>query len=110
MVWFRKGAKRGRADAQNNLGWMLAEGKGCEPNGEAALYWLHKAEAQGDAYAQESLGGVYEYGKAGIKKDLDEAEKWYRKALANPNADDVVKKDATAGLERIKKARGSGEK
>ena len=107
---YREAAEQDDATAQNNLGWMLSEGRGCEANGEEALYWLHKSEEQDNAYAQENLGEVYEYGKAGIKKNLAEAEKWYRKALSNPNADDVVKKDATAGLERIKKARGSGEK
>ena len=98
---YRKAAEQGDADAQNNLGWMLAEGRGCEANGKEALRWLHESEKQGNAYAQESLGEVYEYGKAGIKKDPDEAKKWYRKALANPNADDVVKKLATEGLARI---------
>ncbi|MBQ9799981.1 MAG: SEL1-like repeat protein, partial [Thermoguttaceae bacterium] len=60
------------------------------------------AEA-GDAYAMSNLGVCYEYGN-GVTKNLDEAERWYRKAMeTDPARKDFVER----GLERVKAARAT---
>jgi hypothetical protein len=48
---------------------------------DEALKWFLKAATQGDHRSQASLGHFYAMGK-GVRADLTEAEKWYRKAWA----------------------------
>ena len=47
---------------------------------------MNAAAAQGDAYAQYNLGGMYANGK-GVTQDYKEAIKWYRLAADQGNAD-----------------------
>ena len=50
-----------------------------EKNEEEAVNWYRKAAEQGNADAQNSLGGCYYYGD-GVEKNEEEAVNWYRKA------------------------------
>ena len=55
LVWNRKAADQGHADAQFNLGAMYANGQGVLQSIPTALIWVHKAAAQGGASALEAL-------------------------------------------------------
>ena len=44
-----------------------------------AAYWYRKAAEQGDAVAQNNLGGLYAHGQ-GVPQDYAQAAVWYRKA------------------------------
>ena len=50
-LW-RKLAEQGYADAQVNLGFMYANGKGVLKDMSMAKYWTERAIMQGDAQAQ----------------------------------------------------------
>jgi len=52
---YRKAAEQGDAKAQNNLGVMLADGRGVVKDEAQAVVWFRKAAEQGDALAQEKL-------------------------------------------------------
>ncbi len=79
-------AYQGYASAQNNLGWMYAEGKGIAQDDAEAVKWYCKSAEQGDADAQYNLGYVYQYGK-GVVLDYAVAVNWYRKAAEQGDAD-----------------------
>ena len=81
---FRIAAEKGRADAQFNLGWCYANGKGVEKDLSEAVRWYRKAARQGFAMAEFNLGTCYATGR-GIEKDIDEAVKWTRKAAEQGN-------------------------
>ena len=53
---FTKSAEQGYIRAQNNLGWMYAEGKGTPQDDKQAVHWYTKSAEQGDAWAQHNLG------------------------------------------------------
>lgn len=77
--WYTKAAEQGDANAQKNLGWMYANGKGVAEDKKQAVYWHTKAAEQGDAYAQNQLGWIYQNGE-GVAGDVKEAVYWYKKA------------------------------
>lgn len=58
IVWYRKAAELGLADAQHMLGALLFEGVGLAADKEAARAWLRKASAQGLARAQAYYGAM----------------------------------------------------
>lgn len=65
---------------------LLAE----PPDTKKALYWYGKASAQGNPWAQQALGEMYEEGN-GVRRDLARARHYYRLA-------------AKSGMEDMKKA------
>ncbi|KOR28138.1 hypothetical protein TI04_11700, partial [Achromatium sp. WMS2] len=69
---------------------------GVEQDDTQAVAWYRKAAAQGNAYAQYSLGWMYENGR-GVPQDDTQAVFWYRKAAAQGDA------DAKAALARLKR-------
>lgn len=79
-------AERGNAHAQNNIGFMYAQGQGMAQDYTAALGWYSKAADQGIADAQEFLGLMYQYGQGGVAQDYAAALSWYRKAADQGNA------------------------
>jgi TPR repeat protein len=75
--WYRKSADQGDAEAQSDLGYMYAEGKGVPQDYTEAVRWYHKAADQGYARGQDGLGYAYSHGagvpqrvKAGLPEDL----------------------------------------
>ena len=77
--WYRKAAIQEDAQAQNDIGWILVEGKGVSPDYEQAVTWLRKAAEQDHAKAQLNIGWMYKEGK-GVKQDYQQALFWFRKA------------------------------
>ncbi|MEW6303220.1 MAG: hypothetical protein AB1705_07105 [Verrucomicrobiota bacterium] len=59
---------------------------GCQSTGEKTLSELHVDAVNGDPDAQYKLGDAYFHGR-GIMQDYDEAEKWYRKAAQQYQAE-----------------------
>jgi TPR repeat protein len=79
-------AAQGHADAQFNLGFMHAKGRGVPQDYGLALKWYRLAAAQGHAKAQSNLGVMYYKGN-GVPQDYVEAVKWFRLAAAHGNAE-----------------------
>jgi TPR repeat protein len=76
-------AEAGDAKAQFDLCFMYGEGLGVPQNDEESVKWLRKAADQGNADAQNAIGGFYAFGMMpSIGKDPKEALKWLRKAIA----------------------------
>ena len=76
---YLKKAQQGDPEAQFNLGWCYANGKGVKQDWQKAIEWFTKAAEQGSAVAQRNLGWCYEDGK-GVKQDYKKAVEWYTKA------------------------------
>ena len=55
-------AEQGDAIAQNNLGFMYAQGRGVRQDNVEAMKWLWKGAEQGNADAQQNLLHMYEKG------------------------------------------------
>lgn len=70
--------------AMGVVGWRLMLGKGVEKDEKAAVAWLRKAVAQGDAAAMDTLGVACERGVGG-PADAGEALKLYRAAAESGN-------------------------
>lgn len=85
---YRLSASNGYPLAKRNLGVMYRDGRGVPQDVQLAIEWLTEAALAppsflGDVaamYAENDLGDIYRHGKAGVKKDYEEALKWYRKS------------------------------
>ena len=75
----RERAQAGDAEAQLNLGALLATGRGGRPDPAQAARWYRKAAEQGNASAQYNLGTLYAQG-TGVTRDMSQAVHWWRKA------------------------------
>ena len=81
LIWYRKAADQGHANAQNQLGFMHQKGMGVEQNYAEALTWYRKAADQGHAFAQNQLGWIWMHQNGlGVEQNYAEALTWYRKA------------------------------
>jgi TPR repeat protein len=87
-----KGAES-NAEAQYQLGMMLADGVGGPKDDAAARTLFEKAAAQGHPGALERMGAFAQAGRGG-PRDADAAKTYYEKAAALGNA------DAKAALKR----------
>jgi len=83
------------AEAQYQLGMMMADGVGGPKDDVAARGLFEKAAAQGHAGALERMGAFAQAGRGG-PEDKDAAKTYYEKAAALGN------EDAKAALERLK--------
>ena len=83
------------AEAQYQLGMMMADGVGGPKDEVAARSLFEKAAAQGHAGALERMG-AFAQGGVGGPEDKDAAKAYYEKAAALGN------EDAKAALERLK--------
>jgi len=86
VIWYRKAAMQGNANAQLNLGVAYALGLGVPQDYAEAMKWDRKAAIQGNAGAQLEIGVMYENGQ-GVPQDYTEAMKWHLKAAMQGNAD-----------------------
>jgi len=75
----RRGAERGDAKAQFNLGLIFQRGLGVDRNDRAAFELFFEAAQQGYARAQHQLALAYANGQ-GIPQNYAEAVKWFRLA------------------------------
>jgi TPR repeat protein len=78
-------AEQGDVEAQNNIAWMFAQGKGVPKDYSEAVKWWKLAAEQGNSDAQYNLGVLFSNGQ-GISQDYKEATKWYRLAADQGNA------------------------
>jgi len=79
VVWFRKAADQGLADAEFQIGQLHDFGFGVTQDDRAALDWYRKAAGRGHPPAERSVGEFYAKGRA-VKADGAEAARWYRRA------------------------------
>jgi TPR repeat protein len=80
MIWYRKAAAQGDANAQYALGRAYADSQGASPQDyKQAVTYYKMAAAQGLVLAQAELGNLYAKGQ-GVAQDYTEAVNWYRKA------------------------------
>ena len=77
VEWYTKAAKRGNMFAQNNLGNLYDDGKGCEKNPAMAVFWYKQAVKSGCAEAAGNLG--VHYRQLGKKRW---ARYWFERAVA----------------------------
>jgi TPR repeat protein len=80
----RDRAELGHADAQHELGALLATGRGADQDYIEAAQWLQRAATQGHDDAQYWLGNLYMRG-AGLPRDFNRMTMWWRKAAHNGN-------------------------
>ncbi|WVO23531.1 uncharacterized protein IAS62_004886 [Cryptococcus decagattii] len=71
------------------VGNCFLGGIGVKKAPDVALKYLRFAANLGDLAAQEQLGFVLSKGSNGIKKDMKEAAKWYRMAIAQGSSNTV---------------------
>jgi TPR repeat protein len=95
VVWYRKAAEQGLAEAQVNLGWMYLHGQGVLQDYAQAVAWYRKAAEQGNAWAQLSLGVMYYKGE-GLPQNYEEAYVWWSLAAAQGHADATKRRDVAA--------------
>src|SRR4029077_6667255 len=79
--WYRRPAEKGKAEAQDSLGTMYAEGRGVPKDDKEAVKWYRLAAAQGNAHAQTNLGGMYANGQ-GVPQDYAELAQGLDEATA----------------------------
>ena len=79
-------ADQGNADAQLNLGFMYANGRGVPQDDGEAVTWYRKAADQGDADGQVNLGAMYQEGH-GVPQDDMLAYAWVNLGAANATGD-----------------------
>lgn len=72
-------ARRGDADALNNMGLFYREGRGVPMNNKLAKIYFEEAAELGNKFAFYNLGQMYEYG-LGLDKDLRRALNYFVKA------------------------------
>ena len=81
VVWFRKGADQGNADAEYGLGVMYIKGEGVEKNFPEAIVWIKKAADQGQVMAMRTYATALENGELGVNVDNVESLHWLNKAV-----------------------------
>ena len=79
MLWIRKAADQGEAQAEDLIGCLHYQGRILSADKVEAVRWFRKAVAQGNAYAQTNLGYCYLRGE-GVPKDPVEAVRLFRLA------------------------------
>ena len=85
LLWIRKSAAQGYAQAQDLMGCLLYQGRILAQDKAESVRWFRKAADQGDVYAQSNLGYCYYKGE-GVTKDSVEAVRWLRLAAAKGEA------------------------
>jgi TPR repeat protein len=74
-------AHEGDADAQLQLGLAYRDGRyELTPDAVTGMYWLRKAAAGGNAYAEDAVGNAFATG-VGTARDIAKAETWWRKSM-----------------------------
>ena len=81
IKWFQRGAEKGDAGSQYNLGNMYHKGIGIEQDIDIAIQWLQKAAEQGMLDAAFNLALCYD-----DKKEYHESVKWLRIAAEQGDA------------------------
>ena len=77
LGYFMMAAEQGNADAQFEVGQMMAQGLGTAQLFEEAMRWYELSARQGHAKAQFNIAFLYAYGQ-GVDQDILKAYEWYR--------------------------------
>lgn len=111
--WRLKAANNKDVSSQKKVAEWYFKGFGVEKDNEQALVWFTKSKLQGDKNdivvdseiaidslirlandgdvpAQYFVGKCYEYG-VGVKKDINEARKWFERAMGNGYVEAYIK-------------------
>ena len=83
------------AEAQYNLGWMYANGRGVLQDYGEAVKWFRTAAEQGNVSAQNNLGVMYATGR-GVPRDAMAAYMWFNLAAAHGHEDALKDRDLAA--------------
>lgn len=83
----QKLANNNHAEAQYQLGMLLANGNAIELDHKAAYEWFVKASEQGIARASSAIAWLYSMGY-GVPQDEDKAGEWFLKAAEQGSAND----------------------
>lgn len=82
IVWYKKAAAGGEADAMFNLGLLYSQGwEGEAPSPEQAFFWYESAARAGDTEGMYMAGSCCLEG-TGTEKNTGQAAMWLKKALA----------------------------
>lgn len=76
VALWTQAAEAGDAEAEYNLGLMLAKGQGCAADARGAFGWFARAAERGIRQAQSRIGLMYASGD-GVPRDPIEAHKWF---------------------------------
>lgn len=83
--YFAQAAAKGHAGAMQELGVMMAEGKGGPRDMPGALQWIEKAAAQGDLH---NAAAMYWLAESHYEaKELPQAAEWFRKSAEAGDVD-----------------------
>ena len=80
-VWYERAANKRHREAAHNLACSYRDGEGGPVDLKEALRRFKFAAELGYAKSMTNVGDAYLYGR-GVAKDLDVAERWYKKAAA----------------------------
>ena len=86
--WYRRGARRGDAESQYDLGFMYLLGEGVDHDPIEGIRWLERAAAQGFERAIRLLADVLRDGAYGVDADTRRAEHWRLAAVSAGEDDD----------------------
>ena len=99
VAWYRRSAEQGETEAQLNLGWMYAKGRGVPQDDAEAAAWYRRSAEQGNAGAQFGLGLMYDQGR-GVPRDYVDAHTWLNLAATRLTGEQrervVTARDAVA--------------
>ena len=76
---FRKLAKTGDPQAENNIGYLYERGLGVPQDYSMALKWYKLSASKNLPDGQHNVGLLYHYGY-GVAKNQSEAKKWFEKS------------------------------
>ena len=105
IAWYTKAAQQGHPDSELALsGWYLTGADGVLQRSDTEAYlWARKAADKGLAKAEYAVGYYSEMG-IGVKKDIEEARRWYVRAASQGNQRSMQR------LNELKKIRGMQRK
>lgn len=99
---FKKSAARGNHVGMIAVGRMYAMGVGVPADGNEGLKWFYSAVSSRDPNAFLWIANLFEYGRAGVPRDLSLAYSWQH-ALP-PTASTEQYKESSEAKERLSKA------
>ena len=100
LVWFRRAAEQGDANAQYNLGVAYETGRGVTQDAAEAVRWFRTAAERGSASAQFALGDLYTRG-AGVAQDNVTAYMWLSLAASQEAPLAKQRRTATGVFDRV---------
>ena len=84
--WYTKSTDQGNSIAINNLGYCYDKGLGVAQNIKKGFELYEQSALLGSSTGMYSVGICYEEGRGqALAKDVNNAKKWYTKALAQGN-------------------------